>query len=124
METTKTEALLRQAKAICQEVTGREDVSDDLLCSVFRRLELEADLVDDDLLDALDAAQQAADRGLRVYTIGFGTAEGGAPIEQRQPAKIAAVVQPGGSVRDPEVIAAAEQAGVSMYFTGTRHFFH
>ena len=58
METTKTEALLRQAKAICQAVTGREDVSDDLLCSVFRRLELEADLVDDDLLDALDAAQQ------------------------------------------------------------------
>jgi len=58
METTKTEALLRQAKAICQEVTGREDVNDDLLCSVFRRLELEADLVDDDLLDALDAAQQ------------------------------------------------------------------
>lgn len=58
METTKTEALLRQAKAICQGVTGREDVSDDLLCSVFRRLELEADLVDDDPLDALDAAQQ------------------------------------------------------------------
>jgi len=33
-------------------------------------------------------------------------------------------VQPGGSVRDPEVIAAAEAAGVSMYVTGTRHFFH
>ena len=39
-------------------------------------------------------------------------------------AGITAVVQPGGSVRDPEVIAAAETAGVSMYFTGTRHFFH
>ena len=39
-------------------------------------------------------------------------------------AGIAALVQPGGSVRDPEVIAAAEAAGVSMYFTGTRHFFH
>ena len=37
---------------------------------------------------------------------------------------VRAVVQPGGSVRDPEVIAAAEAAGVSMYFTGTRHFFH
>ncbi|MDJ0337674.1 bifunctional phosphoribosylaminoimidazolecarboxamide formyltransferase/IMP cyclohydrolase [Cryobacterium sp. PH31-O1] len=37
---------------------------------------------------------------------------------------IAAVVQPGGSVRDPEVIAAATAAGVSMYFTGERHFFH
>jgi phosphoribosylaminoimidazolecarboxamide formyltransferase/IMP cyclohydrolase len=39
-------------------------------------------------------------------------------------AGVRAVVQPGGSVRDDEVIAAAEAAGVSMYFTGTRHFFH
>jgi phosphoribosylaminoimidazolecarboxamide formyltransferase/IMP cyclohydrolase len=37
---------------------------------------------------------------------------------------IVAVVQPGGSVRDEEVIAAARAAGVTMYFTGTRHFFH
>jgi phosphoribosylaminoimidazolecarboxamide formyltransferase/IMP cyclohydrolase len=37
---------------------------------------------------------------------------------------IKAVVQPGGSVRDSEVIAAAEQAGITMYFTGTRHFSH
>ncbi len=39
-------------------------------------------------------------------------------------AGVTAVVQPGGSVRDEEVIAAAAQAGVSMYFTGERHFFH
>ena len=39
-------------------------------------------------------------------------------------AGIKAVVQPGGSVRDPDVIAAAEAAGVSLYLTGTRHFFH
>jgi hypothetical protein len=39
-------------------------------------------------------------------------------------AGVSAVVQPGGSVRDEEVIAAAQAAGVSMYFTGTRHFFH
>jgi len=39
-------------------------------------------------------------------------------------AGVAAVVQPGGSVRDAEVIAAATEAGVSMYFTGERHFFH
>lgn len=39
-------------------------------------------------------------------------------------AGIRAVVQPGGSVRDAEVIAAANSAGISMYFTGTRHFFH
>ena len=39
-------------------------------------------------------------------------------------AGVRAVVQPGGSVRDEEVIAAAEAAGVAMYLTGTRHFFH
>ncbi len=39
-------------------------------------------------------------------------------------AGIAAIVEPGGSVRDPEVIAAAEAAGVTLYFTGTRHFYH
>jgi phosphoribosylaminoimidazolecarboxamide formyltransferase/IMP cyclohydrolase len=39
-------------------------------------------------------------------------------------AGISAVVQPGGSVRDEEVIAAANAAGITMYFTGTRHFFH
>jgi len=39
-------------------------------------------------------------------------------------AGVKAVVQPGGSVRDEEVIAAAKAAGVTMYFTGTRHFFH
>ncbi|NEE30530.1 bifunctional phosphoribosylaminoimidazolecarboxamide formyltransferase/IMP cyclohydrolase, partial [Streptomyces sp. SID7982] len=39
-------------------------------------------------------------------------------------AGIKAVVQPGGSVRDELVIEAAQQAGVTMYFTGTRHFFH
>jgi phosphoribosylaminoimidazolecarboxamide formyltransferase / IMP cyclohydrolase len=37
---------------------------------------------------------------------------------------VRAVVQPGGSVRDDEVVAAAKAAGVTMYFTGTRHFFH
>ena len=39
-------------------------------------------------------------------------------------AGVRAVVQPGGSVRDEEVVAAANEAGVSMYFTGTRHFSH
>ncbi|WP_403021404.1 bifunctional phosphoribosylaminoimidazolecarboxamide formyltransferase/IMP cyclohydrolase [Salinibacterium sp. GXW1014] len=37
---------------------------------------------------------------------------------------VRAIVQPGGSVRDEEVIAAAQRAGVTMYFTGERHFFH
>jgi phosphoribosylaminoimidazolecarboxamide formyltransferase/IMP cyclohydrolase len=39
-------------------------------------------------------------------------------------AGVRAVVEPGGSVRDDLVIAAAEAAGISLYFSGTRHFFH
>ena len=39
-------------------------------------------------------------------------------------AGVVAIVQPGGSVRDEEVIAAADKAGVAMFFTGTRHFSH
>jgi phosphoribosylaminoimidazolecarboxamide formyltransferase/IMP cyclohydrolase len=39
-------------------------------------------------------------------------------------AGVKAVVEPGGSVRDAEVIAAAKSAGVTLYFTGTRHFYH
>jgi len=37
---------------------------------------------------------------------------------------VRAVVQPGGSVRDEDVIEAAQAAGITMYLTGTRHFFH
>ena len=39
-------------------------------------------------------------------------------------AGVRAVVQPGGSIRDEDVVAAAEAAGITMYFTGARHFFH
>ncbi|GAA1669352.1 bifunctional phosphoribosylaminoimidazolecarboxamide formyltransferase/IMP cyclohydrolase [Fodinicola feengrottensis] len=39
-------------------------------------------------------------------------------------AGVRAVVQPGGSIRDDVVIQAAKEAGVSLYLTGTRHFFH
>ncbi len=39
-------------------------------------------------------------------------------------AGVIAVVQPGGSVRDEEVIAAAQKGGIAMFFTGTRHFSH
>ena len=45
-------------------------------------------------------------------------------IEVLLSAGICAVVQPGGSVRDAEVIEVANAAGITMYFTGTRHFFH
>ena len=39
-------------------------------------------------------------------------------------AGVSAVVAPGGSIRDEEIIDAARAAGVTMYFTGTRHFAH
>jgi phosphoribosylaminoimidazolecarboxamide formyltransferase / IMP cyclohydrolase len=39
-------------------------------------------------------------------------------------AGVKAVVQPGGSMRDDVVVAAAAEAGMTMYLTGTRHFFH
>ncbi|MEU6594639.1 bifunctional phosphoribosylaminoimidazolecarboxamide formyltransferase/IMP cyclohydrolase [Streptomyces sp. NPDC046881] len=39
-------------------------------------------------------------------------------------AGVRAIVQPGGSIRDEQVVEAATKAGVTMYFTGTRHFFH
>jgi phosphoribosylaminoimidazolecarboxamide formyltransferase/IMP cyclohydrolase len=45
-------------------------------------------------------------------------------LEVLAEAGVRAVVEPGGSVRDPEVIAAAEAAGISLYLTGTRHFAH
>ena len=35
-----------------------------------------------------------------------------------------AVVQPGGSVRDAEVLAAADKLGITMVYTGVRHFRH
>jgi phosphoribosylaminoimidazolecarboxamide formyltransferase/IMP cyclohydrolase len=39
-------------------------------------------------------------------------------------AGVKAVVQPGGSVKDEDVIRSAKDAGITMYFTGERHFFH
>ena len=39
-------------------------------------------------------------------------------------AGVAAVVEPGGSIRDHLTITAAEQAGIGLYFTGLRHFYH
>jgi phosphoribosylaminoimidazolecarboxamide formyltransferase/IMP cyclohydrolase len=39
-------------------------------------------------------------------------------------AGVRAIVEPGGSIRDDETIAAAKEANVSLYFTGTRHFAH
>ncbi len=45
-------------------------------------------------------------------------------VDTAADAGVAAVVQPGGSVRDDEVIAAADEHGIAMVFTGQRHFRH
>ncbi len=45
-------------------------------------------------------------------------------LDRAAEAGVAAVIQPGGSVRDDEVIAAAEEHGIAMAFTGRRHFRH
>jgi phosphoribosylaminoimidazolecarboxamide formyltransferase/IMP cyclohydrolase len=45
-------------------------------------------------------------------------------IDQAAAAGIRAVIQPGGSMRDEEVIAAANEHGMAMVFTGMRHFRH
>ena len=45
-------------------------------------------------------------------------------VQHAAEAGIAAIVQPGGSVRDAEVIATADKLGISMIFTGRRHFRH
>lgn len=76
----------------------------------------------------LDSARIAADRSA-------GRAEGGVcasdaffpfrdGLDAAAAAGIATVVQPGGSVRDDEVIAAANEHGIAMVFTGQRHFRH
>jgi len=39
-------------------------------------------------------------------------------------AGVKAIVQPGGSLRDEQTVEACQAAGVTMYFTSTRHFFH
>ncbi len=76
----------------------------------------------------LDSARIAAERAA-------GRANGGAcasdaffpfrdGLDAAAAAGIAAVIQPGGSVRDDEVIAAADEHGIAMVFTGQRHFRH
>jgi phosphoribosylaminoimidazolecarboxamide formyltransferase/IMP cyclohydrolase len=45
-------------------------------------------------------------------------------VEVAAEAGVTAVVQPGGSVRDEAVVAAADRLGLAMVFTGVRHFRH
>ena len=73
------------------------------------------------------AALKAADEGLEVRgsvmaSDAFFPFRDG--IDQAAEAGIAAVIEPGGSMRDEEVIAAANEHGMAMVFTGMRHFRH
>jgi phosphoribosylaminoimidazolecarboxamide formyltransferase/IMP cyclohydrolase len=45
-------------------------------------------------------------------------------LEVLTEAGVKAIVEPGGSVNDDKVIEAAQKAGIALYFTGVRHFFH
>jgi phosphoribosylaminoimidazolecarboxamide formyltransferase / IMP cyclohydrolase len=45
-------------------------------------------------------------------------------VEEAAKAGATAIIQPGGSVRDEEVIDAADRLGMAMIFTGVRHFRH
>jgi phosphoribosylaminoimidazolecarboxamide formyltransferase/IMP cyclohydrolase len=45
-------------------------------------------------------------------------------VDSAAAAGVTALIQPGGSMRDPEVIAAADEQGMAMVFTGMRHFRH
>jgi phosphoribosylaminoimidazolecarboxamide formyltransferase/IMP cyclohydrolase len=45
-------------------------------------------------------------------------------VEEAARAGVSAIIQPGGSVKDADVVAAADQAGVAMVFTGIRQFRH
>jgi phosphoribosylaminoimidazolecarboxamide formyltransferase/IMP cyclohydrolase len=45
-------------------------------------------------------------------------------IDAAQEVGISAIIQPGGSIKDDEVIAAANAHGIAMVFTGMRHFRH
>jgi phosphoribosylaminoimidazolecarboxamide formyltransferase/IMP cyclohydrolase len=76
---------------------------------------------------AADAAKaQGLSKNLTVEAVAasdafFPFADGIAAIAE---AGATAVIQPGGSLRDDEVIAAADAAGLAMVFTGMRHFRH
>ncbi|HAW29771.1 MAG TPA: bifunctional phosphoribosylaminoimidazolecarboxamide formyltransferase/inosine monophosphate cyclohydrolase, partial [Planctomycetaceae bacterium] len=45
-------------------------------------------------------------------------------VDEAAKAGVTAIIQPGGSVRDEEVIAACNEHGIAMIFTGRRHFKH
>jgi phosphoribosylaminoimidazolecarboxamide formyltransferase/IMP cyclohydrolase len=45
-------------------------------------------------------------------------------VDAAAAAGVKAIIEPGGSIRDDEVIKAADEQGIALYFTGVRHFLH
>jgi phosphoribosylaminoimidazolecarboxamide formyltransferase/IMP cyclohydrolase len=76
----------------------------------------------------LDSARIAADRSAGRAAGGVCASDAFFPfrdgLDAAAAAGITAVIQPGGSMRDAEVIAAADEHGIAMVFTGERHFRH
>ena len=79
-------------------------------------------------VNRVDAARLAVERGGDRVSGAVAASDAFFPfpdgLETLTNAGVKAVVHPGGSVRDDEVNAAAEKAGVTLYLTGARHFAH
>ena len=96
-------------------VADRVLFEDDTLIVVIRSTTRSADATDGDAIGlAVPGSVMASDAF-------FPFRDG---IDAAAAAGIAAVIQPGGSMRDAEVIAAADEHGIAMVFTGVRHFRH
>ena len=74
------------------------------------------------LLDEIIRAVRACPSGALSYALNGVEIRDG--VDQAAEAGVRAIVQPGGSVRDGEVIAAADEHGIAMVFTGKRQFRH
>ena len=76
----------------------------------------------------LDSARIASDRASGRARFGVCASDAFFPfrdgLDAAAEAGVSAVIQPGGSVRDEEVVAAADEHGIAMVFTGQRHFRH
>ena len=68
------------------------------------------------------AAFRLALPGAAIYVIDNGSTDGTG--DRAAAAGVIAIIQPGGSVKDPEVVAACNEHGLPMVFTGRRHFKH
>jgi phosphoribosylaminoimidazolecarboxamide formyltransferase/IMP cyclohydrolase len=70
---------------------------------------------------AIQKATRAVEGSVLASDAFFPFADG---IEEAAAAGVSAIIQPGGSIRDEEVLKAANAAGIAMVFTGVRHFRH